>query len=63
MANRGIPEYVTINECATMLSVNPITVRRWGKANKLNIQRFGKIYLIPKAEVERMMVVMNVPDF
>jgi excisionase family DNA binding protein len=70
MLDIDVPEYVTINECAVILNVNPITIRRWGKNNKINMQRFGGLYLIPKKEVERLrsaninpQLLIQPPDF
>ncbi len=50
-------DYVTTTEALEMLGVSDQTVRNWVKAGRFAgvIQtRFGKRYLIPVAEVERV---------
>jgi len=48
-----IAEYFyTEGQAAQVLGVNRITVLRWVKHNRFNIQRVGREVLIPKWEVE-----------
>jgi len=50
-----IAEYFyTEGQAAQVLGVNRITVLRWVKQNRFNIQRVGREVLIPKWEVELM---------
>jgi excisionase family DNA binding protein len=48
-------EYLTPNEVALMLHVDPATVRRWCQAGRLQAVRLpGGGYRIPMAVVERL---------
>lgn len=48
-----ITEYFfTEGQAAEELSVNRLTIWRWIKAGRFNIQRIGREVLIPKWEVE-----------
>jgi excisionase family DNA binding protein len=39
-------------QLAEILGVNRITIWRWIKQGKFNVQRFGHVVFIPKDEVE-----------
>jgi len=47
-----IDYFCTENQVAELLGVSRITVWRWIKAGKFNIQHVGREVLIPKWEVE-----------
>ena len=44
--------FYTEGQTAELLGVNRITIWRWIKAGKFNIQRVGSVVFIPKWEVE-----------
>ncbi len=44
--------FYTEGEAAQELTVNRLTIWRWIKAGKFNIQRIGREVLIPKWEVD-----------
>jgi excisionase family DNA binding protein len=44
--------FYTEQEAAKLLGVNPITIWRWVKAGKLDLQHVGREALIPKWEIE-----------
>jgi len=44
--------FYTESQAANLLGVNRITIWRWIKDNKFNIQLIGKVVLIPKWEIE-----------
>lgn len=49
------PKYLTIDQAAAILQVNPMTVRRWIKAGKLPAVTFQGLYRIDAAELESFM--------
>jgi excisionase family DNA binding protein len=44
--------FITESEAANILSVNRNTIARWGREGKFDVQRIGRIGLIPKWQVE-----------
>ena len=48
--------FYTQGEAAKVLGVTPVTVWRWIKEGRLDIQRVGREVLIPKWEVELLKV-------
>jgi excisionase family DNA binding protein len=44
--------FFTSGEAARILSINRITVWRWIKSGRLNVQRIGREVLVPKWQVE-----------
>jgi excisionase family DNA binding protein len=48
--------FYTQGEAAEVLGVTPITVWRWIKEGRLDIERVGREVLIPKWEVELLKV-------
>jgi len=48
--------FYTENQVTDLLGVNRITICRWLKSGKFNIQRVGREVLIPKWEVELLKV-------
>jgi len=44
--------FCTESQAAELLGVNRITVWRWIKSGKFNVQHIGGVVLIPKWEVE-----------
>lgn len=46
-------EYLTTQEVATLLKVKEITVRRWILRNWLPAIRFGKVFRIKRADLEK----------
>jgi predicted site-specific integrase-resolvase len=40
--------FITESEAANILSVNRNTIARWGREGKFDVQRIGRIGLIPK---------------
>jgi excisionase family DNA binding protein len=44
--------FYTEGQASELLSVNRITIWRWIKSGKFNIQRIGREVLIPKWEVD-----------
>lgn len=51
--------FYTIQQSAEQLSVNRVTIWRWLKNDKFNIQRVGRETLIPRWEVELMKEARN----
>ena len=49
--------FYTENQAAKLLGVNRVTIWRWIKAGKLNIQRVGGVVLIPKEEIDSLQKV------
>jgi len=47
--------FATESEAANILGVNRNTIARWAKDGKLEIQRIGRIGLIPKWQIELLM--------
>lgn len=43
--------FVTESEAARMLRVNRNTIARWSKEGKLDVQRVGRIGLIPRWQI------------
>ena len=48
--------FYTENKVAELLGVNRITIWRWIKSGKFNIQRVGREVLIPKWEVDLLKI-------
>ena len=48
-------DFMTVSEVARMLRLSQVTVNRLIRGNKLQAYRFGKVYRIPKDEVERFL--------
>ena len=48
--------FYTGNQVAELMGVNRITIWRWIKGGKFNIQGVGREVLIPKWEVELLLV-------
>jgi len=44
--------FCTESQAAELLGVNRVTIWRWIKAGKFNIQRIGSVVFIPKWEVD-----------
>ncbi len=44
--------FFTETQAAEFLGVNRITIWRWIKSGRLNVQRFGSVVFIPKWEVD-----------
>lgn len=44
--------FYTETEAAKVLAVNRITIWRWIKQGRFDVQRFGSVVFIPKDEVE-----------
>lgn len=44
--------FATESEAANILGVNRNTIARWAKEGKLEIQRIGRIGLIPRQQLE-----------
>lgn len=44
--------FATESEAANILGVNRNTIARWAKEGKLEIQRVGRIGLIPRRQIE-----------
>lgn len=51
--------FYTEQQVATILGLNRITIWRWVKAGKLNIQRIGGVVLIPKWEIDLLKAKRN----
>ena len=52
---RIMEHFATESEAANILGVNRNTIARWAKDGKLEIQRIGRIGLIPKWQIELLM--------
>jgi excisionase family DNA binding protein len=48
-------DFMTVSEVARMLRLSQVTVNRLIRRNELQAYRFGKVYRIPKYEVERFL--------
>jgi excisionase family DNA binding protein len=48
--------FYTENQAAKLLNVNRITIWRWIKDGRFNIQRVGREVLIPKWEIDLIRV-------
>lgn len=48
--------FYTEQEAARLLGVNPITIWRWIKEGKIDLQRVGREVLIPKWEVDMLII-------
>jgi len=48
--------FYTEQQVAELLNVNRVTIWRWIKSGKFNIQRVGEVVLIPKWEVDFLKV-------
>jgi len=55
--------FYTEKDAAKLLGVNPITIWRWVKDGKLDLQRVGREALIPKWEIETLRVVRGQEAF
>lgn len=44
--------FYTVNQATKVLNINRITIWRWSKKNKLDIERVGREVLIPKWQIE-----------
>lgn len=44
--------FYTEREATELLGVNRITIWRWIKGGRFNVQRIGSVVLIPKWEIE-----------
>ena len=44
--------FITESEAANILGVNRNTIARWSKEGKVEVQRIGRIGLVPKWQVE-----------
>jgi excisionase family DNA binding protein len=55
--------FYTESQAAKQLSLNRITIWRWIKAGKLNIQRLGGVVFIPKEEIDSLMNRVNQREF
>ena len=51
----GIPEFVTVRQAAARLKVTVCTVRRWLSNGSLKGRRVGLRWLIPMAEMQRLL--------
>lgn len=51
--------FYTEAQAAKQLGVNRITIWRWIKAGKLNVQKFGSVVFIPKVEIELLQENVN----
>ncbi len=54
MTKNSSHEFYLVEELATKLRVNPMTIYRWIKAGKLTASKIGKEFRITKAEFERL---------
>lgn len=55
-------EYLTVEEVAAKLRVNPKTVRRWCQAGKLIATRAGRLWRIKPADLDAFMQVPEVKE-
>ena len=46
--------FYTLTEAAERLGVNRLTVRRWIKAGKIDVQRAGGVVFIDRSVVEKL---------
>lgn len=51
--------FYTESQAAELLGVNRITIWRWIKNGRFNIQRVGSVVFIPKWEVESLKAKMT----
>jgi len=49
-------EYLTTQDIANLLKVNPMTVRRWINARKLPAAFLGKEYRIAKSDLDKFIM-------
>lgn len=47
-------EYLTLNEVAELLSVNPETVRRWSNDGSIPAAKVGGIWRYRKVDIDRL---------
>lgn len=52
-------DYLSLREAADALSVSELTARRWVKSGKLAAAQPGKMYLVPRSAVEKLLEVKN----
>lgn len=52
---RILDYFYTEGQAAEQLGLNRITIWRWIKAGKFNIQRVGGVVFIPREEIESLM--------
>lgn len=45
-------EYLTTGEAASLLSVSPITIRRWVKSGRLEGRRVGHFTVVLRGDIE-----------
>lgn len=50
----GAGEYLTVEQTARALQVDPESVRRWAKAGRLRTLRLGGVVRVPVAELGRL---------
>jgi len=55
-------EFMTVPEVAKILRLSAVTVNRLIHRNELKALKFGKVYRIPKIEVERFLSKSAVPN-
>lgn len=48
-------EYLTTGEAASLLSVSPITIRRWVKSGRLEGHRVGHLTVVRRQDVEAVL--------
>ncbi len=51
---KPLPEYYLVEELATKLRVNPMTIYRWIKSGRMAAVKLGKEYRIDRVEFERL---------
>lgn len=55
MRNADSKELLTINQCAEILGLKPVTLRQWTMKRKIGFVRVGERALrIPKSEIDRL---------
>ena len=47
------PEWLTVSEVARILNLNPETIRRWAREDKIPFQRVGRIFVFRVKDVEK----------
>ena len=52
---KQLPKWITIDQAAEYMQVNPMTVRRWIKAGKLPASNVNGLWRIDSEQLEKLM--------
>ena len=48
-------EFMTVTECAAYLGKHPMTIYRWIDAGTIKVSRIGRMWIIDKADIDKML--------